>query len=132
MMIQPRDFTYLLGHLRGISDRALSAHLELYRRAVEKLAAIDAAYPLVEWVPDGTVSDGDGPTAALLRAPVASLKLGIMGPLAECVGRVDGELGMRGIQFRPSWYLGSDADDFWTADRAISINIPWCFANASL
>ena len=35
MLIQPRDYSALLGTLRGISDRALSAHLALYRKAVE-------------------------------------------------------------------------------------------------
>ena len=32
-----------------------------------------------------------------------------------------------GITFVPAYYLGED--DFWTADRAVSVNIPWYLAN---
>ena len=131
-MIEPQRYDYLFGNLRGISDRALAAHLELYRRAVEKLNAIDAAYPLVEWMPEGASVGKDAPTAALLVTPVASLKLEIIGPLAECVLKVEQELGARLIAFRPEWYLGTSDEDFWTTDRGVSVNIPWCFANPAL
>jgi|WetSurMetagenome_2_1015567.scaffolds.fasta_scaffold19960_12 hypothetical protein len=38
--IKARDFSYLLGHLRGISDRMLSAHLEHYHEEVRRLNAM--------------------------------------------------------------------------------------------
>ena len=132
MLIEPRDFSALLGTLRGISDRALSAHLAIYRQAVDRLNAIEQAYPLVEWKAAGSPDTGDAITAALLAAPVAKLELRPVGPLAECLAQVDADFAARGIAFRPAWYLGVANDDFWTVDRAISVNIPWCFANPSL
>ena len=52
------------------------------------------------------------------------------GMLAECVEQVIGELQRKGITFVPAYYLGDD--DFWTADRAVSVNIPWYLANPEL
>ena len=130
-MIQAIDYSHLFGKLRGISDRALAAHLALYRQAVYRLAAIEAAYPVVEWRAEGT-PEGDATSAALLKARVADLDLRPTGPLAECLGTVEHEMLGRGIAFAPAFYLGSGDDDFWTADRGISINIPWCYANATL
>lgn len=132
MLLEPKNYSYLLGNLRGISDRALTAHLELYRRAVAKLAAIDAAYPMVEWVAPGASMENDAPLNALLATPVAKLKLEPVGPIAECINKVHAELAARGIVFRPAWYFGTSDEDFWTADRAVSVNIPWCFANPPL
>jgi superoxide dismutase len=131
MAIKPLDFTHLHGTLRGISDRALTAHLALYRQAVERLAAIEAAYPVVEWRAAGAPA-GDATTETLLKTPVSRLDLRPVGNLAEALQTVEGELEARGILFRPAWYLGTGGDDFWTADRAISINIPWCYANPTL
>jgi superoxide dismutase len=130
-MLTPVDYSHLLGTLRGISDRALSAHLALYRRAVERLAAIDAAYPMVEWRAADAPST-DATATALLKAVVGSLDLQPIGPLAESLQVVTQDMMARGITFQPAWYLGSSDDDFWTADRGVAINIPWCFANASL
>jgi len=45
-------------------------------------------------------------------------------------GQVGAELRAKGITFTPQYYLGDD--DFWTADRAISVNIPWYLANSVL
>ena len=132
MLIEPRNFSALLGTLRGISDRALSSHLAIYRQAVDRLNAIEQAFPLVEWKAAGSPDVGDAITAALLAAPVAKLNLRPVGPLAECLAQVEADLEARGIAFRPAWYLGVADDDFWTVDRAISVNIPWCFANPSL
>ena len=44
--------------------------------------------------------------------------------------QVIGELQRKGITFVPAYYLGDD--DFWTADRAVSVNIPWYLANPEL
>jgi superoxide dismutase len=131
MAIQPLDFSRLLGHLRGISDRALTAHLALYRQAVDRLNAIEAAYPVVEWRAAGAPAS-DATIEALLRTPVAKLDLRPVGTLAECLQTVESDMWARAIAFRPAWYLGTGGDDFWTADRAISINIPWSYANPAL
>jgi len=130
-VIQPIDYSYLLGRLRGISDRALAAHLALYRQAVDRLNAIEAAYPVVEWRAANAPAS-DATTEALLRTPVAKLDLRPVGTLAECLQTVSNDLAARGIVFRPAWYLGTNGDDFWTADRAVSINIPWPYANPTL
>jgi hypothetical protein len=66
----------------------------------------------------------------LLSTPVCELGLEVEGALAECIEQVDGELRAKGISFLPSWYLGDD--DFWTADRAVSVNVPWYLANPVL
>ena len=130
-MIQPISFAHLRGNLRGISDRSLSAHLELYRQAVDRLNAIEAAYPVVEWRAANAPAS-DATTEALLRTPVAKLDLRPVGVLAECLQTVASDLAARGISFQPAWYLGTNGDDFWTADRAISINIPFCYSNPTL
>jgi len=59
----------------------------------------------------------------LLATRIADLELRPEGTLAECVEQVIGELRDRGITFVPAYYLGDD--DFWTADRAVSVNVPW-------
>ena len=131
MTIKPRDYSHLFGRLRGISDRALAAHLALYRKAVDRLSAIEAAYPVVEWKAAGA-STGDATSETLLKTPVAKLDLHPVGTLAEQLQEVESNLLARGIAFRPAWYLGTGSDDFWTADRATSVNVPWCYANPTL
>ncbi len=66
----------------------------------------------------------------LLSTRICDLDLRPEGTLAECVEQVIGELRARGITFVPAYYLGED--DFWTADRAVSVNIPWYLANPTL
>ena len=66
----------------------------------------------------------------LLATRISDLDLRPEGTLAECVEQVIGELRDRGITFVPAYYLGDD--DFWTADRAVSVNVPWYLANPSL
>jgi hypothetical protein len=66
----------------------------------------------------------------LLATRICDLGLRSEGVLAEAVEQVIGEMRDRGITFVPAYYLGDD--DFWTADRAVSINIPWYLANAEL
>jgi hypothetical protein len=66
----------------------------------------------------------------LLSTHICDLDLRPEGTLAECVEQVIGELRARGITFVPAYYLGED--DFWTADRAVSVNIPWYLANPTL
>ncbi len=66
----------------------------------------------------------------LLSSRVCDLKLAPEGVLAECIDEVKRELRARGITFVPEFYIGDD--DFWTTDRAISVNVPWYLANADL
>jgi hypothetical protein len=66
----------------------------------------------------------------LLATRICDLGLRPEGTLAECVEQVIGELHDRGITFVPAYYLGDD--DFWTADRAVSVNVPWYLANPTL
>jgi hypothetical protein len=66
----------------------------------------------------------------LLSTPVADLELEPTGVLAECLDQLKGELKAKGIPFWPEFYLGDD--DFWTSDRAISVNIPWYLASNTL
>jgi hypothetical protein len=66
----------------------------------------------------------------LLSTRICDLDLRPEGTLAECVEQVIGELRDKGITFVPAYYLGDD--DFWTADRAVSVNVPWYLANPRL
>jgi hypothetical protein len=66
----------------------------------------------------------------LLSTRICDLQLEPQDVLAECLEQVRGELRAKGISFVPTYYLGDD--DFWTTDRATSVNIPWYLANAVL
>src|ERR1022692_3881887 len=66
----------------------------------------------------------------LLATRICDLELRPEGTLAECVEQVIGELHAKGITFVPAYYLGDD--DFWTADRAVSVNVPWYLSNPAL
>jgi hypothetical protein len=66
----------------------------------------------------------------LLSTPICALELAPSGVLQECLEQVKGELRARGITFVPDFYLGED--DFWTSDRAVSVNVPWYLANSAL
>jgi hypothetical protein len=66
----------------------------------------------------------------LLATPVCDLDLEPTGVLRECLDEIQRELRARKITFHPTFCLGDD--DFWTADRAISVNVPWYLANADL
>src|ERR1700754_2628602 len=66
----------------------------------------------------------------LLSTPISALNLEPSGVLVECIDQVKSELKARGLHFVPEFYLGDD--DFWTSDRAISVNIPWYLANPML
>ncbi len=66
----------------------------------------------------------------LLSTRVCTLELEPQGVLAECIEELSAELRAKGITFLPHFYLGDD--DFWTTDRATSVNIPWYLANGVL
>jgi len=66
----------------------------------------------------------------LLSSRICDLTLKVEDVLFDCLAQVTSELRARKISFIPAYYLGDD--DFWTADRAISVNVPWYLANALL
>jgi len=66
----------------------------------------------------------------LLLTRICDLELRPSGALAECVEQVISEMRAHGITFVPAFYLGDD--DFWTADRAVSVNIPFYLATPDL
>jgi hypothetical protein len=66
----------------------------------------------------------------MLSTPICDLNLEPQGVLSECIEQLHEELKDRGINFVPEFYLGDD--DFWTSDRAVSVNIPWYLANGVL
>src|SRR5262245_40337458 len=66
----------------------------------------------------------------LLSTRICDLDLEPQGVLAECIAEVERELRAKRITFVPEFCLGDD--DFWTSDRAISINVPWYLANSVL
>jgi len=66
----------------------------------------------------------------LLQTRICDLTLKVEDVLFDCLAQVTSELRAKGITFIPAFYLGDD--DFWTADRATSINVPWYLANALL
>ncbi len=66
----------------------------------------------------------------LLQTRICDLTLKVEDVLFDCLAQVTSELRTKGITFIPAYYLGDD--DFWTADRATSINVPWYLANALL
>lgn len=108
--------------LVGISDRVIADHLAMYERWCAELSLLDAAVgqrPLTApaAMPSAAVQD-------LLRRRVRDLPLqAISGKLEEVLDTLKGEFVAKGISWFPQFYLG-DAD-FWTADRATSVNVPW-------
>lgn len=77
-----------------------------------------------------TAMDREVGLQKLLQTRVCDLPLRPAGILAECLDQVGSELRSRGLTFVPGFYLGDD--DFWTSDRAVSVNIPWYLANPTL
>lgn len=120
-----REFPELARGLVGVSDRVLRDHLALYRAYCDELALLTTASarrPLAApaGIPSAAVQD-------LLGRRVADLPLEISGKLAEVIEQLRGELVAKGISWFPTFYLGEP--DFWTADQAVSINLPWYLAD---
>ena len=93
------------------------------------LAAVRARRPPVRLATDDSVAREVG-LQKLLQSRVCDLTLRVEDTLFDCLAQVTGELRAKGISFIPGYYLGDD--DFWTADRATSVNVPWYLANALL
>jgi superoxide dismutase len=106
----------------------------LYRGYVEKLNAINAAYPVTDWTGQAGVtgSPQNRSDLNLLGTQVAQLALTQpIGPVADALAVVYKEFDERGGKnFRPSIYFGDE--DFWTADKSISISVPWFLATPHL
>ena len=66
----------------------------------------------------------------VLSTPVCELDIEPTGVLQECIEQVQNEVRRAGLNFQPDFYLGDD--DFWTADRAISVNVPWYLSSGLL
>lgn len=113
--------------LVGISDQVIREHLALYGSLCAELAALDAQRS-APWRPPAGMAPGM--LHELLRRRVCDLDLEIAGELKEAVDQVEGELQDKGIAWRPLWYIGDS--DFWTADHATSINLPWFLASPEL
>lgn len=121
-----QDFPLLRASgLVGISDRVLRDHLAGYAHWCDELQLLDAAASARQLSPPAPM-----PSAAvkdLLNRRVRDLPLQIAGPLAEVLDELKRELVMRGITWFPTFYLGEP--DFWTADMATSVNVPWFLAD---
>jgi hypothetical protein len=123
-----RSFPNLARGLVGISDRVLADHLALYARLCDELGALDLVQPARPWNAPQTLPQEV--VQRLLVTPVRDLNLAIEDKLAELLLQLRSELTARGITWFPSFYLGEG--DFWTADQAVSINLPWWLANDAL
>lgn len=124
---QVAELARLRDRVVGISIASLEAHVALWGQQADTLAALryELARGRARTAPAAPV---DADVRALMQTRVRDLSPEISGPLAECVAEVEGELTSRGITWRPTWYLGTSGyvdGEFWTADRARSINIPW-------
>jgi len=93
------------------------------------LAAVRTRRTLVRPPTDDSVAREVG-LQKLLQSRICDLTLKVEDVLFDCLAQVTGELRTQGITFIPGYYLGDD--DFWTADRATSVNVPWYLANTLL
>lgn len=131
-MRTPRDFSNLKATLLGISDRQLQLHLDVYAKHVEQLNAIESAYPLTDWTkPTGSGVGQVGEYARILDAPVAVLDLTPVGPIADCLAKVEQEF-TKATGHKTPWVLYLGDGDFWTADQGRIVNVPWYLANPAL
>lgn len=130
----PLNFPELRGRgLVGISDRTIAQHIDLYHKAHAELCSVEAELLRAPWSPPLDVPSND--IQALLDSPVSSVLQpfdadgSVMQPdgkLAACLSQLKDELLAKGISWFPAFYFGEA--DFWTADRAVSINLPWYLA----
>lgn len=123
-LIVPRSYPQLAGGLIGISDWVLRDHVTLYERHVAELEVLEAARRRPNWT--AMLGLPAGEVQRILQAPVGTLVPLEPDPaskIGEVLARLRGELVARGISWFPSFYFG-DAE-FWTADQAVSINVPW-------
>ena len=93
------------------------------------LAAVRLRRPVPKPPTDDLVAREVG-LQKLLSTRICDLTLKVEDVLFESLAQVTSELRARRISFIPAYYLGDD--DFWTADRATSVNMPWYLANALL
>lgn len=117
----------LRGRLVGISDRSLDEHLGLLEQLRAELAQVVDAYPRASWVaaPPAALS---AEVAQLLATPIRNLERGIPhGRMDAVLDQLREEVQAKGLQFWPAFYFGDG--DFWTADRAVSVNLPWWAGN---
>lgn len=127
-----RDYSHIVGSLTGLSERSLQAHIALYGGYCDQLQAIEAAQPLVAGLGDVAGAPSGFTTNQIAAAPVSSLVLSPMGPLANALNLVRGEFSAKGISPAawPNWVLGDES--FYTQLGTTAVNIPWFLANPTL
>jgi hypothetical protein len=127
-----KSFPDLLARgVTGISDRVLRDHVTLYERACAELAALEQNRPRTVWRAPADLALPPGEVQRILEAPVsAAAPAQPEGPLLEAIVQVGNELTARGISWRPTYVVGEA--DFWTADQATSINVPWTLSSMQL
>lgn len=121
----------MLGRLAGFSDRGLLDHFSLMDSYLATLEEMKRQYPLKDWTqPVGGQAPAPAGVAEFMGTRIADLDLTPGGLLMDVVQVLDQELSAAGIQWRPKYVLGDG--EFWTADRATTINVPWFLANPTL
>ena len=127
----PLRFPDLERGLVATSGRAVSAHLAVYGRAWRELDSILAEGPRAAWTAPAAGA-GVAPEAVerVLSSRVRELDLRPAGVLADCLAQLRAEMRSRGITWFPNFYIGDG--DFWTTDRATSVNVPWFLADPLL
>lgn len=128
-MITARDFSPLRDRVVGFSRPQIDTHLTLYHNAVDRLNAIEAQYPMTDWVGPAPSTGPDG-LAALLDKRICDLDLAPTGPIVDAIETVAAELHATGLWIPWAPYIGDG--EFWASDRAIAVNIPWFLANPTL
>lgn len=121
--------------LVGISDETLDNHIAAWAGQQDALVALRKQKVALLARAAKAPAPVDADTRALMQSRIADLDLKVDGVLAECVAEVEGELVSRGITWKPTWFIGTSGlvdGEFWTADRANSISLPWYLANEQL
>ncbi len=120
----PDHYVILRDRLAGTSNRALFEHLSLYQRDLRELANLAEVYPRATGVSGAEAGILSRMVQEVFQTPICDLTLSFEGNgLATAMNALRDEVRAKGLQFWPNWYFGDD--DFWTTDRAISVNVPW-------
>jgi len=115
----------LVGTLTGTSDAALRQHLAVLARAQARLASARQRRQAMAWkLPPAAAAFPPEEVQMTLETPVSLLNLTLLQePANGLLTRLQEELQAKGIAWVPGFYLGTN--DYWTTDRACSVNLPW-------
>jgi len=124
------DVRQRLRGLPGFSARAVDQHASLYEGHMVEVEHLRAALALEAGSPPpGALSLPPGELRRVLDTRIGDLALSLeRGPMLQVLAQLRAETTARGLTFWPGFYLGSD--DFWTTDRATSVNVPWYLGSA--